>query len=265
MRCFVSPAAQAYGQHRADGRIAVKRDKLILFLLIGLMSVGGTGCSTEMLLWPFGNYWIYKTGAVATDALNALVSSLLSQSASNTTSGTTTARFSDSFGSTSLNGWSIVSGSWAVVNGAVQSTGPATQGYYMMVTGQTSWTNYTVNLKTMLEAGTDYAVGVRWQDNQTWYACTETINGLATITKFTASQTGGTVLAQKSIGPAALNTWHSWRIDVQGSAITFTVDGVLAGSVTDTSSPLTSGKVALMVAPGCIADFDDVQITPLSG
>ncbi len=134
----------------------------------------------------------------------------------------------------------------------------------MMVIGDEQWTDYEVSLDVRLELGTEYAVGVRWRNEQTFYRCSHTVAGVAGITKLQSGQTERQLAAVSSMPLPAGEVYH-WRIVVQGSTVTLYVEGDRVVTATDSDSPIASGKVALLVSSGCIADFDNVRITQIGG
>jgi len=226
------------------------------------------GCAADQWLWPFGSYWTYKSGG---DVLSLLLGAAGQTGGTTTgdtstggTSGQSVPNVNETFSSTGLQGWTTVSGTWTVTGGAVQATGPVLPGYYMLVIGQENWTDYEVNLDLMLDAGAEYAIGVRWQNNSTWYHCSHTVSGIASIWKFRTGQSDRQ-LASGSSTPLPPGEWYNWRVVVQGNTITFYVEGEQVATATDNDSPITSGKVALLAPAGAIVKFDNVRITRVGG
>jgi hypothetical protein len=263
----------------------LRHRKYVLSAVVVCLLGGGIACSTDALLWPFGNYYYFKNGLTPGGVdLTALISGQ-SGTSTTTTGGTTTTTDANStdgsttggsgsvttpnvnatFADGTLNGWTVVSGNWLVTPaGYAQSTGPAVAGYNALVIGEDTWSDYEVNLDIRLEVGAEYAVGVRWLNEETWYHCSHTVSGIASITKYMTGQTTKH-LANSVSTPLIPGDWYHWRIVVQGNSITFYVEGEQAVSVTDASSPIQTGRVALLVAAGSIVDFDNVRVTAIGG
>ncbi|MBN1344240.1 MAG: DUF1080 domain-containing protein [Phycisphaerae bacterium] len=250
-------------------------------VLVGLLCVGVLGCSFESFLMPFGSYYYWKNGLSGSTDLSGLADLL---SGGTTTSGTTTTgtdgtSTSDTSGSTAsstpsvndnfddgnLTGWSILSGNWVVTtDGALQATGPALQGYHIITIGEDTWTNYELELDIMLDAGAEYAVGVRFVNEETWYHCSHTLGGIASVWRFASGQSD-LQLANGTSTPLPPGEWYHWKVTVSGNTISFEVEGELVVSATDTSSAITSGKVALLVPAGGIVSFDNVEVRAVGG
>jgi len=256
--------------------------------LVSLTFLAAAGCSVDAWLSPFGSYYYYVNGYTGqTPSLFSLdTTSTTSTTTGGTTDGTngdTTSGLTDGFDSQTtdtsgavpdvnddfsdgtLDGWDIISGTWVITtDGAAQSSGPTGSGFNAMVIGLDSWTDYEVELDIRLDSGEEYAVGVRWQNSQTWYHCSHTVGGIASVFKYLSGA------ATRELGsgvstPLDDGTWYHWRIVVQGRTITFYVEGEQVLSVEDGNSPITSGKVALLVRAGSILSFDNVTVRPIGG
>lgn len=252
--------------------------KRTTWLLLGLTCVGVVGCTMDAWLWPFGNYYDFKNGVSGTTTdLSGLTSTLLGSTTATTGDTTTTGiidgsgttgttaqipTITEDFSETSLEGWSVIGGSWIVGGGQVRATGPSGDGYGIMVVGETDWADYQVSVDIRLESGTEYCLGVRFQNAETWYHCSHTVGGIASITKFKTSAPA-IELAAASSTPLAPGEWYTFKVIVQGSTITMFVEGERAASATDTTDPLTSGMIALLVPAGSSISFDNVEIEPL--
>lgn len=251
----------------------MKHGNSLSWLLVAVVCAGVAGCTLDSWLWPFGNYYNFKNGvtSVNTDLINFL-SRLPAGATTRTGDGTTTGTdgttttqvptISENFTDADLAGWTVYSGNWVVSNGEIQARGPALEGYYIMTIGEAGWTDYQVSVDIRLDAGAEYALGVRYQNQQTWYHCSHTVGGMASISKFVT----GSPTVQLGVGsstPLAPGEFYNFRVLVQGNTITFFAEGERVVSVTDTSSPLTSGMVALLAPPDSIVSFDNVSISPL--
>jgi len=239
-------------------------------------------------LSPFGSYYYYVNGYP--DQTTSLFSFDTIPTTTTTTGGTTDGTsgdttgglgdlfdaqttdttssapsVNDDFSDGNLDDWDILSGSWIITtDGAAQSTGPDSSGFNAMVIGLDSWTDYEVELDIRLDSGEEYAVGVRWQNSQTWYHCSHTVGGIASVYKYLSGATTRELGSGVST-PLDDGTWYHWRIVVQGRTITFYVEGEEVVSVEDGTSPITSGKVALLVRAGSVLSFDNVTVRPIGG
>jgi hypothetical protein len=127
--------------------------------------------------------------------------------------------------------------------------------------GSPSWNNYEFSASLMSQD--DDAIGVmfRYQNRQNYYRfsmdrqrsyrrLTKVVNGVTTI------------LAQDAV-PYVLNQWYAVKVDVNGSSIQVSVNGVLLFNVTDNS--IAWGKIALYCWGNVGSYFDNVTVTTLAG
>ncbi len=258
--------------------------------LIALMLLALAGCSLDFWLTPFGSYWYYVNGLAdsapdligmgggssTTSADGTTVSDLMDTTTTTDTDGDTTSATGDGtqtdttapslfddFGDGDLDGWNIISGAWSVTAGGwAQAMGPFDRPYYIMVVGDETWGDYQVDLDIRLDSGTEYAVGVRWVNDQTWYHCSHTVGGIATISKYVTGQSVRQ-LASGSSTPLPVGEWYHWRIVVQGNTIRFIVEGEQATMATDGTDPILAGGVALLAPTASVVNFDNVRVGPV--
>jgi hypothetical protein len=249
----------------------LNRSTRLTWLVLVVTGLSATGCGLDAWLWPFGNYYYFKNGVPGVGTTTDLSSFLnsLGTSVTTTTDGTTgttsqVPNVSQDFSQGSLEGWSVLNGSWVISGGQVQATSTSSEGYQTMVIGETTWTDYEVSVDIELEVGSEYALGVRFQNEQTWYLCSHSVGGIASITRF-KSGSPAVELGVGSSSPLVPGEFYTFRVIVQGNTITFFAAGARVLSVTDTSDPIATGMVALIVPPGSVVNFDNVEISPLGG
>ncbi len=262
-----------------------------------VFACASAGCTTESLLWPFGNYYHYTnntipgtgglveffTGQGATPSSSGLTGTQTGTSTGSTgttgTTGTTdTTDTSDSTGSQtggsspnldedfsggSLGDWEVLSGTWSVVSGAVEGSAAPVGGYGILAGGSASWGDYELSVDVYVLSGSECSLGVRLQAEDTFYLCKHTLTGIASIVEVQDGQQS--VLTSRSSTPLLPGEWYTFRIVANDNTISFYLEGELVDTTTDTSSPLGTGRVALMVASGTTARFDNVTVTPVTG
>ncbi|HEX5401295.1 MAG TPA: ricin-type beta-trefoil lectin domain protein [Pseudonocardiaceae bacterium] len=131
--------------------------------------------------------------------------------------------------------------------------------------GDTTWSNYTVRSDVNLaQAGTVELFGrantqARPQSDQAAYLFRVSNTGAWSIVK---SNTSGTLTTLASGTRTALgtNSWHTLSMTLQGSTISGSIDGLAAGSATDTS--YQTGQVGIGVVGYHTDQFDNLSITP---
>jgi hypothetical protein len=134
--------------------------------------------------------------------------------------------------------------------------------------GDTMWANYTVKSDVNLrQAGTVELFGrantqSRPQSHQNAYLFRVSDTGAWSIVRSSTSGTN-TTLAGGTRTALGTNTWHTLAMTLQGSTISVAVDGVTAGSATD--SAYQTGQIGLGVVGYQTDQFDNLSVTPGTG
>jgi alpha-L-rhamnosidase len=159
-------------------------------------------------------------------------------------------------------------GSWSIVNGVLQASGPLSGSAVGTLNGGSSWGNYTMSFQTQI---VDNQSGwfVRGQDAGDGYAfilddSTDTSGTANELQEF--DESGGNY---NSLGTVALSTpllsgaWHTVTTTASGSTITVSLDGTQLASLTN--SAYATGTVGFREYNGEEADFRDLTVTSSTG
>lgn len=187
-------------------------------------------------------------------ATNGAGDSAYSNTASATTAPYAPTLFSDDFNDGNANGWTVVSGTWAMSNGTAYK-GTTANG--MAINGQSSWTDYSVQARVKKDARVP-CILARYSDSGNFYNLEITNTGLD-LWKIV----GGTWTRIGTYPTAIANkTWYTLTLSVQGTTITGSLDGVERITATDASH--LSGRMGLRSSGGSTsAVFDDVLVEAL--
>ncbi len=134
--------------------------------------------------------------------------------------------------------------------------------------GDTTWANYTVKSDVNLrQPGTVELFGrantqSRPQSHQNAYLFRVSDSGAWSIVRSSTSGTN-TTLASGTRAALGTNTWHTLAMTLQGSTISVAIDGVTAGSATD--SAYQTGQIGLGVVGYQTDQFDNLSVTPGAG
>lgn len=190
-----------------------------------------------------------------------------------------TVLYSDDFSADTVgamaNGWIAdtidsdpTKGTFSVVsdNGNLALQGAATGSDFIMdIGGDQSWTDYTfqVDIKMMSGASFEFGVFGRFAlgtDKGNYYEAYMDDSGAVQLrVKLNGSTTTLGTKSKSTTGDAQLNTVYTFKLDLRGSTITVSVNGVARVSmVTDTT--LSAGGIGLIVNNGT-AEFDNVSVT----
>ena len=190
-----------------------------------------------------------------------------------------TVLYSDDFSNDTVgmtaNGWVLdtydsdpTDGTWSVVrdNGNNALQGAATGSDFTIdIGGVLSWTDYTFQVDIKMISGSSFEFGVFGRfalgsDKGNYYEAYMDDSGAVQLRVHVDGST--TTLGSKSkstTGDAQLNTVYTFRLDMHGSVISVSVNGVARVSmVTDTT--LSAGGIGLIVNGGT-AEFDNVYVT----
>jgi hypothetical protein len=159
-------------------------------------------------------------------------------------------------------------GTWSVVsdNGNKVLQGAATGSDFIMdIGGDASWTDYTFQVDAKMISGSSFELGVFGRfavgsDKGNYYeAYLDDIGEVQLRVKLNGSTTSLGTKSKSTTGDAQLNTVYTFKLDMHGTTITVSVNGVVRVSmVTDTT--LSTGGIGVIVNGGT-AEFDNVYVT----
>ncbi|MFC4777045.1 heparin lyase I family protein [Paenibacillus sp. GCM10023252] len=170
----------------------------------------------------------------------------------------------ESFEDNTANEFSIVTGSWGIQTEGtkVYDTAP-TDSLSRATVGESSWTNYAVESKVMVNAWGDNTyrtIGLlgRYRNTDNYYLVGYESPGELRI----KVKSGGTMatLASKPYTMSS-NKWYSFRLEMNGTNIKLFVNGYQELSINN--GAITSGKAGLISVYGD-SKFDDVRVMSLS-
>ncbi|CAM4492200.1 endoglucanase [Paenibacillus endophyticus] len=172
------------------------------------------------------------------------------------------ALFSDDFNDGNADGWSPVSGTWAVQS--EQYNGQAAGGNSHSVTGSVYWTDYTLEAKVSVTNNSggnkDAGLVFRYTDESNYYVLYLKNNDKSGRKMELVKIVGGVKTSLGFANPSiAADTLYAYKVVVDGSSITAYKDGIAEISVTDSS--FSSGKIGTRVYAHTKAVFDDVIVT----
>jgi alpha-L-arabinofuranosidase len=129
-------------------------------------------------------------------------------------------------------GWKFTHDRWTVAEGVIRANGTAQQTWAL--TGDPSWTNYTVSVRARKQAGSEGFI-LLWHaadgDNYRWW----NLGGWGnTVSRCEVSESGG----REPYGPSAPFTvetgrWYDLKLEVKGHTARGYVDGKLVMEATD--------------------------------
>ncbi len=159
---------------------------------------------------------------------------------------------------TGLGTWAVASDGSNVLQGAATGSD-----FTVDIGGNVAWTDYTFQVDVKMISGSSWEVGVYGRfavgtDKANFYEAYMDDSGAVQLR---VKQNGSTTtLGTKSKATTApvLNTVYTFKLDMHGSAITISVNGVVRVMVTDTT--LTAGGIGVIVEGGT-AEFDNVVVT----
>jgi Domain of Unknown Function (DUF1080) len=159
---------------------------------------------------------------------------------------------------TGLGTWAVASDGSNVLQGAATGSD-----FTVDIGGNVAWTDYTFQVDVKMISGSSWEVGVYGRfaegtDKANFYEAYMDDSGAVQLR---VKQNGSTTtLGTKSKATTApvLDTVYTFKLDMHGSAITISVNGVVRVMVTDTT--LTAGGIGVIVEGG-IAEFDNVVVT----
>jgi hypothetical protein len=159
-------------------------------------------------------------------------------------------------------------GTWSVVsdNGNLALQGAATGSDFIMdIGGVATWTDYTFQVDIKMMSGSSFEFGVFGRfaigtDKGNYYEAYMDDSGAVQLrVKLNGSTTTLGSKSKSTTGDAQLNTVYTFKLDMHGSVISVSVNGVARVSmVTDTT--LSTGGIGLIVNGGT-AEFDNVYVT----
>ena len=157
--------------------------------------------------------------------------------------------------------WVASMGTWTVTGGVMQGTGSANLYSYASINPTTQWTDYTVQGRIQLPAGS-FGGGIGGRVNSTtgahygaWVYPAGSPGGsnVLKLWKFQGwTNLGSGVPMQQVNLPAAVGTgWHTLQLSFKGNVILVYYDGVLQINVTDNNY----GSQAAYLSGGISADW----------
>jgi len=159
-------------------------------------------------------------------------------------------------------------GTWSVVsdNGNLALQGAASGSDFIMdIGGDQSWTDYTFQVDIKMISGSSFELGVFGRfvlgtDKGNYYEAYMDDSGAVQLrVKLNGSTTTLGSKSKSTTGDAQLNTVYTFKLDMHGSVISVSVNGVARVSmVMDTT--LSAGGIGLIVNGGT-AEFDNVYVT----
>jgi hypothetical protein len=207
-----------------------------------------------------GKKWIVnKTGGVTTDSITADNPVVLYKTAA-----AAAPSLRDDFEDGNSTGWTeaLGSGNWSVVTDGSTKVYKYTDGASSAksYTGDSGWANYSIQAKIKVDSwnATGRAgVMARYTDSDNHYMMYyDKSNAQVRIVK----RVGGTQTTLNTFAmstPPSTGTYHTYELEMEGSTLNAYIDGLPAGTASDTS--LTSGKVGLY-SFNQISYFDDALV-----
>lgn len=177
--------------------------------------------------------------------------------------------FYDDFSDGDTNGWEEhlgLGGSWTVANGeylgsvSYNSWGSSTYA----LAGETSWTNYSLDIKVRGISGVDKKIKFRHKNNEEYYEL-NLRSGYNDLAVQKISPYGWLIF--KSVENFNEVDYHI-KVDLNGSNIKIYINDQLKFDYTDKIQPILNGKIGLEAWPGAAAPqttvaFDDIEVTAL--
>jgi hypothetical protein len=176
--------------------------------------------------------------------------------------------FQDDFNDGNADGWQVLTGNWSVIN---QEYVCQLQGFNLRCTseaGESIWADYVVEAKIKIIDGIDAGIDVR-RSTSSRYSINLRRSGAVDspdVRLWKTYEGQDTLLSDVSFSLQA-NTPYSVRIQLSGANIQVSIDGEKVIDFTDVSSPIVSGKIALVGWTGgwgaSEVHFDDVVVLPI--
>ena len=159
---------------------------------------------------------------------------------------------------TGLGTWAVAGDGSNVLQGAASGSD-----FTVDVGGNVAWTDYSFQVDVKMISGSSWEVGVYGRfavgtDKANFYEAYMDDSGSVQLR---VKQNGSTTtLGTKSKATSAptLDTTYTFKLDMHGSSITISVNGMVRVMVTDTT--LTAGGIGVIVEGGT-AEFDNVVVT----
>ncbi|HJZ48721.1 MAG TPA: family 16 glycoside hydrolase [Roseiflexaceae bacterium] len=155
---------------------------------------------------------------------------------------------------------------WEVQDGVLRQTGTGAAhdpniNETMAVTGDASWTNYTISAKVYDQENATFGLVARRQGNS-FYRYRIIASSLSGTPKQVLEKVVdgvATPLATREAPGYEQRQWHTVALSVAGAAIRVSLDGAVVAEATDAT--LTSGQAGLYTRALGGIRFDDVTIT----
>jgi hypothetical protein len=159
-------------------------------------------------------------------------------------------------------------GTWSVVsdNGNLALQGAASGSDFIMdIGGVSTWTDYTFQVDIKMMSGSSFEFGVFGRfalgsDKGNYYEAYMDDSGEVQLrVRLNGSTTSLGTKSKSTTGDAQLDTVYTFALDMHGSVITVSVNGIARVSMV-MDSTLSTGGIGLIVNGGT-AEFDNVYVT----
>jgi Domain of Unknown Function (DUF1080) len=158
---------------------------------------------------------------------------------------------------TGLGTWTVVSDGSHVLQGAATGSD-----FTVDIGGNGAWTDYTFQVDAKMVSGSNWELGVYGRfavgtDKANFYEAYMDDSGSVQLRVKKDGSTTNLGTKSKATTAPTLNTTYTFKLDMRGSTITISVNGVVRVMVTDAS--LTVGGIGVIVSGGT-AEFDNVIV-----
>ncbi|MBB5866903.1 pectate lyase [Allocatelliglobosispora scoriae] len=199
-------------------------------------------------------------GRLAATALAASVAALTVIAVGLSAPASAATLFSDDFADGDSAGWSSTGGTWSVVtDGSPVLRQSGTSSDARSRAGSASWTDYAVTARikpTAVNGGNRFvALLARAQSNTNYYYLALRSNSTVELKKLVG---GSSTTLASAPAAFALGTWHTLALEVAGTSLRGTVDGV--SLVTATDAQFASGQIGVATF-NAAANIDNVLVT----
>jgi hypothetical protein len=156
---------------------------------------------------------------------------------------------------TGLGTWAVMTDGSQVFEGVAAGSDFTTQ-----VSGNTTWTDFTMSADVKVTAGSSYEVALygRFTTWDSYYIMYMDDSGAVQVRRRLNGSTTTLGTKSKAATAPAIGSLHTFKLAFSGPNITATVDDVVRVTTTDTMLP--TGGIGLGISNGT-AEFDNVVVT----
>ncbi len=147
-----------------------------------------------------------------------------------------TGGWTEDFNDGAANGWAVQTGTWNITSSRYVSS--ALGAADISVYNSASYTNCTFSADTQ---GNDAGIVIHYKDANNYYYMRTKVDGSLELKKVLNG--AATVIYTAATG--VTDAQHNLKLSISGNTITCYLDGVSKGSYTDSTNPITSGKVGV--------------------